>query len=284
MPASVYLNGELMPAEQASISPMDRGFLFGDGVYEVIPVYNGQPFCLVQHLRRLQNSCDGIQLTNPYSLAQWKKVVLDVIAANVDAGHDQSLYIQVTRGAPAARDHLFPESVQPTVFVQTKAFPKSDERLLSEGAKLISSDEIRWQMCHLKTTSLVANVLLKQQAHDNNADEVVLIRDGYVQECSVSNCFIVKDGVVTTPPKSNHLLPGITRDFVLHLLAKNNIQHREASIAPVELEGCDEIWISSSTKELMPATMLNEKPIGTGKPGELWRQVYTLFQANKYDE
>lgn len=278
---TVFLNGNFVAEQEARISPMDRGFLFGDAVYEVLPVYNGKAFCLEAHLQRLQNSCDGIRLGNPYSFAEWREHISHLLQHNQAQGLDQSLYIQVTRGSYASRDHLFPSDAKATTFMFSKPLPKADQRLLNEGVKLITAEETRWQKCHLKTTSLVANVLHKQMAKDENADEAILIRDGYAQECSASNFFIVSNGAVLTPPKSQYLLPGITRDHIIDLLKHNDISISESPLTLNDLRQADEIWVTSSIKEVTAATELDGKPVGDGKPGQLWKIIYQLFQQSK---
>lgn len=274
-----YLNDEYLPLEQARISVLDRGFLFADGVYEVIPVYGGRLFRLDQHLDRLEASLNGIRLANPLSHAQWRAVLARLVDMN--GGGEQSVYFQVTRGAASKRDHLFPSNVPQTVFAMSSPLKALDGKWLQEGASVVTIPDIRWQYCHLKTISLLPNVLMRQLADDRGADEAILIRDGLATECSVSNLFIVKDGTIVTPPKSEYLLPGITRDLLLELAHRHALPYREREIAEAELFAADEIWITSSSKEVVPATRLNGGKVGDGRPGSVWRKMFDYYQEYK---
>jgi D-alanine transaminase len=274
-----YLNDEYLPLEQARVSVLDRGFLFADGVYEVIPVYGGRLFRLDQHLDRLDASLNGIRLANPLARAQWRAVLARLVDMN--GGGEQSVYFQITRGAAARRDHLFPANVPPTVFAMSSPLKALDPRWLKEGANVIVIPDIRWQYCHLKTISLLPNVLMRQLAEDCGADEAILIRDGRATECTVSNLFIVKQGAAITPPKSEYLLPGITRDLLLGLARQHGMPWREREIAESELAAADEIWITSSSKEVIPATRLNGNKVGDGKPGPVWRRMFDHYQEYK---
>jgi D-alanine transaminase len=274
-----YLNDEYLPLEQARVSVLDRGFLFADGVYEVIPVYGGRLFRLDQHLDRLDGSLDGIRLANPLSRPQWRAILARLVDMN--GGGEQSVYFQVTRGAAAKRDHLFPANVPPTVFAMSSPLKAIDGKWLQEGAQAITLPDIRWQYCHLKTISLLPNVLMRQLADDSGADEAILIRDGLATECTVSNLFIVREGVIVTPPKSEYLLPGITRDLLLDLAHSHGMPSRERAIPEAELATADEIWITSSSKEVIPATRLNGRNIGDGRPGPMWRRMFDHYQEYK---
>ncbi len=274
----VYLNGKFLPQDQAFVPVMDRGFVFGDGVYEVIPVYGGRLFRLEEHLRRLDNSLSGIRLSNPYSHRQWAEVLNELVAKN--GGGNQSLYLQLTRGH-APRDHAFPTDTPPTVFATTSALKPVPEETLKNGIKAITLEDIRWRYCHIKAIALLPNILLRQQAVDAGAQEAILIRDGQVTEGSASNLFIVHHGVIKTPPKSSYLLPGITRDLVLELAVSAGLAAREAQITPEELTRAEEIWVSSSTKEVLPVTCLDGQAVGSGKPGPVWAQMRQCYQAYK---
>lgn len=274
-----YLNDEYLPLENAKVSVLDRGFLFADGVYEVVPVYGGRLFRLGEHLERLDNSLAGIRLENPLTLEQWRAVLGRLVDMN--GGGEQSVYLQITRGADIKRDHLFPANCPPTVFAMSSPLKSPSPELLEKGATLITLEDIRWRYCNLKTVALLPNVLMYQLAKDNKADEAILIRDGYATECSASNFFIVINGAIVTPPKSQHLLPGITRDLVLELAAKHGVPYQERDIPQAELARAEEIWITSSSKEIVPATRLDGKPVGDGKPGALWRTMYAYYQAYK---
>lgn len=276
---TAYLNDQYLPLDEARVSVMDRGFLFGDGVYEVIPVYGGRLFRLDQHLERLENSLYGIMLPNPLSQDQWRAVLERLVAMN--NGGEQAVYLQVTRGTAARRDHLFPDEVEPTVFAMSSPMIAADPRLLEQGVSLVTVPDIRWRYCHLKTIALLGNVLMRQAAEEEEADEAVLIRDGQATECSASNLFLVNAGVIVTPPKSDHLLPGITRDLLLELARQNHMPFEEREIPESELSLAEEIWITSSSKEVLPATRLNNQAVGDGRPGPLWRRMLSYYQDYK---
>lgn len=278
--ATVFLNGEYLPAEQAHVSVLDRGFLLGDGVYEVIPVYNGLPFRLTPHLKRLQRSLDGVRMANPHSIEGWQEIIERLVADN--GGGDQSVYLQVTRGV-APRDHVFPEGVSPTAFVMSNPLKAVPESFKTAGIKAITVDDIRWAQCDIKAITLLPNSLLRQKAQDVGAQESLLIRDGYMTEGSASNSYAVIDGVIFTAPKDEKVLPGITRDLVLELAQSAGIAYREEAVSLAQLQQADEIWISSSTRELLPVTMLDDKPVGSGKPGPVWQQVDRLYQRYKQE-
>jgi D-alanine transaminase len=282
--AIVYLNGVFLPLEDACIPVTDRGFLFGDGVYEVIPAYGGRLFRLPHHLQRLQDSLDGIRLHNPLSNAEWVGMLDELLRRNCAAGQenqDQAIYLQVTRGSAPRRDHRFPEVVTPTVYAASNPIPAPDPAIETTGLAAISEEDIRWQRCDIKAITLLANVLLRQQAVDQGAAEIIMLRGGRAVEGSSSNLFIVRDGCIITPPKSAQLLPGITRDLVLELAQQHRLPHREADISATELAGADEIWITSSTREVLPITRLNNQPVGDGTPGALWKIMLGHYRAYK---
>lgn len=274
----VYLNGEFMPLEAARIPVLDRGFIFGDGVYEVIPVYSRQPFRLAEHFKRLQHSLDGIRLTNPLSEAEWLKLTQEVIARN--AGDDQSVYLQVTRGV-AKRDHAFPRGAKPTVFMMSSPLVTPAREQVEAGVPAITATDFRWLKCDVKSVSLLGNCLLRQAAMDAGAVETVLLRDGYLTEASASNVFVVRQGTVLAPPKNHLVLPGITYDVVLELMAAHGIAHEVREVPEHEVKSADEIWVTSSTKEVLAVASLDGKPVGAGKPGPIFHQVYALYQEFK---
>ena len=276
--ATVYLNGEFLPAEQACISVLDRGFLFGDGVYEVIPVYGGHLFRLEQHLERLELSLAGIRMKNPLDTQQWRSCLNELVERN--GGGDQSVYLQVTRG-PAPRDHAFPKAARPTVFIMSNPLAPIAESIRTEGVAAITLDDIRWQYCHIKAITLLPNVLLRQQALDAGAVEAILIRDGEVTEGAASNVFVIRHDTIMTPPKGPRLLPGITRDLILEIASANGVPWREQAIRADELVQADEIWFTSSTREILPVTRLDGRPVGTGKPGPIWQRMIKLYQEYK---
>ncbi|MFN3714813.1 MAG: D-amino acid aminotransferase [Alcanivoracaceae bacterium] len=272
--AIAYLNGQFMPLDEARISPLDRGFLFADGVYEVIPAYAGKLFRLEEHLRRLANSLAAIELPNPLPVAEWTAMFNELIRRN--GGGNIYIYLQITRGAAAKRDHAFPNPPVPaTVFAMTGqiATPAADMPDTTSGVAVITLDDIRWSRCDIKSVALLANVLMRQQAVSEGAAEAILIRDGFATEGSASNFFIVRDGLIITPPKSHLILPGITRDLLVELAHQHGMAVAEREVTEAELKGADEIWLSSSTKEVVPVTQLNGHALGDGQPGPVWRAM-----------
>ena len=275
----VYLNGEYMPLAEAKVPVMDRGFLFGDGVYEVIPVYGGHPFRLSQHLDRLDRSLEAIRIDNPLARDAWGRILGRLTGPGSEG--DQLVYLQVTRGADTSRNHLFPKSALPTVLMMAwEARPRRPE-VAETGIAAVTLADLRWLRCDIKSTALLGNVLLRQAAEDAGAEESILVRDGFATEGSSTNFFLVKDGEVVTPPNGNLLLPGITRDFVLDLVREAGIPCSERTVAEAELKTADEIWISSSSRELVPVTRLDGEPVGKGLPGPAWRRLDGLFQQYK---
>lgn len=272
--STVYLNGEYLAAENACISVFDRGFLLGDGIYEVIPAYHGALFRLDEHLVRMQNSLDAIHLQNPHTPQQWQEILSELVQRN--AGGDLSVYLQVTRGV-AVRDHAFPAEINQTVFAMVNPIAPPKDK----GVAAITLDDNRWRNCHIKSISLLPNVLLRQQAVEKGVAEAILIRDGQVTEGAASNLFIVKNGRIITPPKGPFLLPGITRDLVLELAEKNHIPHAEEDISPEQLRSADEVWLTSSTKEILAVTTLDGQKVGDGEPGAVWLQMRVLYRAYK---
>jgi D-alanine transaminase len=274
----VFLNGQFLPLEQAYVPVLDRGFIFGDGIYEVIPVYSRHAFRLREHLRRLEQSLSGLRLTNPYSLDDWEALVSKLIAAN-DA-EDQSVYLHITRGV-APRDHAFPNDTIPTVFMMSNPLVTPSKAQCESGVSAVSAVDIRWDRCDIKAISLLPNVLLRQLAVDAGAAETVLFRDGILTEGSASNIFAVEKGVILAPPKDRHLLPGITYDLVLELAEANNIPVEIGYFAEDRIRAADELWISSSTREILAIISLDGKAIGAGKPGAVFRRMYALYQDYK---
>jgi D-alanine transaminase len=272
----VYLNGEFLPLVEARISVLDRGFLFGDGVYEVLPVYAGRIFLFEEHFQRLENSLKKIKLKNPFSTEQWKSTIETLIERNGKG--NQSIYLQITRGVMEKRDHRFPENTIPTVFIMSNPLEKPD---YPEGVKVVIRPDTRWQHCDIKATSLLSNVLARQQSAQVGAFETILVRDGYITEGSISNVFIVQEGIVFTPPKSELILPGITRDLVIKIMQAINIQCFELDISFDNLCGSDEIWLTSSTREIVPVVNVEGETVGNGKPGPLWVKVWKHFQEYK---
>lgn len=258
---------------------MDRGFLFGDGAYELIPVYSRRPFRMDEHLSRLEHTLEGIRLPNPLSLADWRGVVERMVAEN--PWEDQSIYIQVSRGADVRRDHPFPKGVPPTVFVMSAPLVTVAPELLKTGVACISAADNRWLRCNLKTTALLANVLLRQEAVDAGCAETLLFRDGFLTEGAASNIFIVKNGLLLAPPKNHLMLPGITYDVVLELAQQHGLAFQVRDILASEVRDADEIWMTSSTKEVLAVTSLDGRPVGTGQPGPLAIAMVGWYQEFK---
>lgn len=276
---TVYLNGEYLPQNEAKISILDRGFLFGDGVYEVIPVYNGVCFRAIEHLDRLLKSLEGLSISIDLSHQQLIKIFYHLIEKN-GAG-DQHVYLQVTRGTMKKRLHSWEEVLSPNLLIMSTPVINTNQPLDTKGSKAITLDDIRWDYCHLKTTNLLPNVLLRQQAIAKDAVEAILIKDGLAIEGAATNLFIVKDSVIITPPKSNRLLGGITRDLILELCKTHKLLYREINISEDDLHDADEIWITASTKEIEPITTLNRHAVGKGSPGPMWLKVIGYFQDYK---
>jgi D-alanine transaminase len=274
----IYLNGNFMPIEEARIPVLDRGFIFGDGVYEVIPVYSRHPFRLAEHLRRLQGSLDAIQLPNPHEAREWTSLVHRLIEQNQPG--DQSIYMHVTRGV-AKRDHAFPKGVAPTVFMMSNPLVTPPQSQVDAGVGAITAADNRWLRCDIKAIALLPNVLLRQQAVDAGCVETVLIRDGNMTEGAASNIFVLSDGVLLGPPKNHLMLPGITYDVILELAAANGIRHEVREVTEPELRGAAEVWLTSSTREVLAITQLDGRTVGDGRPGPLFKRMYALYQDYK---
>jgi D-alanine transaminase len=274
----VYLNGEFIPLEKAYVPVLDRGFIFGDGVYEVIPVYSKNPFRLAEHLVRFERSHQAIRIPNPFTDAEWTKLVHDLIARN--AGDDQSIYLQVTRGV-AKRDHAFPKDAKPTVFGMSSPLSTPSREAIEGGVHAITAIDYRWLKCDVKSTSLLGNCLLRQAAADAGALEVVMFRNGFLTEGSSSNVFVVKNGVILATPKDHLVLPGITYDVVIELARAHGLPLEVRPIAEAEVRAADEIWVTSSTKEVLAVSTLDERAVGGGKPGPVFRRMHQLYQDFK---
>ncbi len=274
-----YLNGQQMPLVEARISPLDRSFLFGDGVYEVIPVYDGKPFRFAAHAERLSRSLAALHIRDPYSRDQWRRVVEELIAAN-GAG-DQYVYLQVSRGAEFGRNHAPLPDIEPTVFLYCTPWPPVSAEVLATGIAAVTAQDTRWARCDIKSVALLANVMLRQLAVDAGAGETILLRDGKLMEGSASTVHVVIHGELLTPPNSHRILPGTTRGVVIELAESLGIAHRTADITETELRNADEIWLASAVREVQPVTLLDGKPVGTGQPGPLWQRVYARYQEFK---
>jgi D-alanine transaminase len=277
--AEIYLNGAYVAAEQATVSVMDRGFLFADGVYEVIPCYGGRPLGVDRHLERLGRSLAGIGMRDPLGRDAWQAVFARLLAAAPDT--DQAIYLQITRGAAPVRDHRFPAASTPTVVAMSKPLPPRAPSIAEHGVRAILCEDIRWSRCDIKAIGLLAAVLLRQQAAEAGAEEAILYRDGQVTEGSTSNVFVVAGDCVMTPPTSPRLLSGITRDLLAELLREAGIECMEQAVPVPVLQQADEVWITSSTREVAPVTAIGGQPVGTGVPGPLWREADRLYQDYK---
>ena len=273
-----YLNGEWLPLESARVSVFDRGFMFGDGIYEVMAIYGGRVFTLEDHLIRLVRSLGEIRLASPHTEDEWRSLILEA----VERGQEDPayLYLQVTRGVEMPRSHVYPAEVKPTVLITVTEAPILKREDIKPYS-LVTKTDFRWGRGDIKVTSLIANGLLKNEALAEGYDDAILVRDGYVTESTAANVFVVKDGVILTPPKSPYLLHGITRDHVLALAKGAGMAVEEREIAESELSQADEIWISSTGHEVWPVSHVNGQVIGNGAPGVLWQAVDDLFQASK---
>ena len=281
MPEKLYLNGNYTAVKKAKISVFDRGFMFGDGVYEVIPVYSGKLFRSEGHLARLQHSLDAIDIPNPLTTLQWIEIFSTLIEHNFPSV-DSVIYLQITRGTMEKRDHAWPPDMQPNVLVTCTEQVYATQDSATAGEKAVTLDDTRWSDCHIKTINLLANALLHQEARNQGANEAILIREGFAIEGSQSNLFIVRDDIVITPPKSRHMLGGITREIVLELCQQNKIICSEKNISEDDLHQADEIWLSSATREILPIVTLNQHAVGNGRPGVVWQQIIQLYHEYKF--
>ncbi len=275
----VYLNGEYLALSKAKVSVLDRGFLFGDGVYEVIPVFGGKPLRLDEHLERLQRSMVRVSLKSTLTHDEWYQIFLQLLDSN--PGGDRSIYLQVTRGAAPLRDLSVAADTRQTVFVMVNDIKPVDYPMLERGIEAITVDDFRWKACDIKSVSLIANVMIRLQANQSNAMDAIMVRDGLVTEGTASNVFVIHHGVISTPLKSDCLLPGITRDLVIELALANDFKVEERDIREDELVTADEIWLTSSTREIAPVVKLNNHVIGSGIAGGCWKKVIGLYQDHK---
>lgn len=274
-----YLNGEYKPLAETQVSVMDRGFLFGDGVYEVIPVYARKPFRLQEHLQRLRNSLAAIRITDLHSETEWAGIIEHIIASSTST--DQQIYLQVTRGAAPLRNHAFPADTRPTVLVMSDPLLSPSPELFSSGVSAVSSSDIRWLRCDIKATSLLANCLLRQIAVDAGCAETVLFRDGILTEGAASNIFVVKDRVLLAPQKNHLMLSGITYDVILEIVRQYNMPCAIRDISETEVHGADELLMTSSTREVLPIVRLDGRPVGKGTPGPVAQALAAHYQEFK---
>ena len=274
----VFLNGKYLPIEEATVPVLDRGFIFGDGVYELVPVYSRVAFRLDEHLSRLERSLAETKIRNPYSRAQWRDIIYQLVDAQ--AYDDQGVYFQVTRGV-AKRDHSFPKDAVPTVFMMSNPLVTPPKEVVQKGAIAVSAQDNRWLRCDITSISLIGNCLLRQLSAESGAAETILFRDGKLTEASASNVFAVKRGVILSPAKSSLILPGITYDVVLELARANGMPIELRDVAEAEVRGADELWVTSSSKEVLPIVALDAAPIGDGRPGPVFGRMYQLYQEFK---
>lgn len=270
-----YLDGQWLPLAEARISPLDRSFLFGDGVYEVVPVFSGRPFRFVEHFERLARSCTALRLQNPHDLDGWREIIGGLLQRN--GGGDIYVYVQVSRGADTGRAHAPLPSIAPTVFAFAATLAKPSALQLERGLACITAADIRWGRCDIKSVALLGNVLQRQLSCDVGADETILLRDGMMMEATASTVHVVLDGVLVTPPNSAAILPGTTRSVVEELAARIGLPNVTRAVSEAELRSADEIWLASATKTVSAVTSLDGKPVGSGKPGPVWKRMWQAF-------
>ena len=275
----VFLNGKHLPIEEAKVPVLDRGFIFGDGVYELVPVYARVPFRLDEHLSRLERSLSGVGIRNPYSRAQWREIIFKLVDAQ--PFEDQGVYFQVTRGV-AKRDHAYPKNVEPTVFMMSNPLVNPPKEQVEKGGRAVTAQDNRWLRCDIKSISLIGNCLLRQLSAEAGAAETILFREGKLTEASASNVFVVKGGRIASPAKGNLILPGITYDVVTELAHANGLPLDFRDVTEAEVRNADEIWVTSSSKEVFPIVELDGGKVGEGRPGPLFRRMYDLYQEFKH--
>jgi D-alanine transaminase len=273
-----YLDGEYTAVKDAKVSVLDRGFIFGDGVYEVVPAYGGQPFCFEEHMARLDRSLAELQIVDPLTLAEWRDIVMRLIAPGGDA--PQAVYFQVTRGV-APRDHAMVKGLKPTVFVMVNPLPPVSDAVRAKGVACVTADDFRWQKAHIKSTSLLGAVLSRQISVEAGAAETVMFRGDWLSEASSSNVWIVKDGVLIGPPKDNLVLTGIRYGLLERLCQEGGIPFALRRVSRDEVFGADELILSSASKEVLPVVALDGKTIGNGHPGPIYKSLYAAYQQAK---
>ena len=281
----VFLNDSFMPMDQAKISPMDRGFLFGDGIYEVIPTYNGKMVGFVPHIARMQEGLGLIGINLGWTEAKWREVVETLIEKN--GGGNLGVYLHVSRGADVKRSHAYPENVPPTVYAFAFEIPPANvaDKSVTKTYRVNSSEDLRWKRCHIKSTALLGNVMHYQQGFAEGCNETLLFNaNNELTEASACNVYVIKGGVIATPPLDNQILPGITRLILLDLLAKeSSLKVEERPVTMEEVENADEIWLTSSSKEVAPVVEFNGKAVGNGEIGDVWLIAQSIFSSGKYN-
>ncbi len=267
----VFLNGIFVDKDKAFVSVMDRGFLFGDGVYEVIPVYNRKLLKPIEHLNRLQKSLDSVSIKNPYNESEWLDILIKLMSYSVS--DDQSIYLQITRGSDTKRVHTY-KDLKPSIYIESNVLKTRTKKEVSKGYSAITMKDIRWDRCNIKSTSLLANILYSQEAKKANAEEAILHKNNVITEGSTSNVFLIKNGVLFTHPAGSKILSGITREMVLESAKSINIIVKEEACNLDDIYDCDEVWISSSTRGIIPITKIDDKLLNNGVVGKLWKGVY----------
>jgi D-alanine transaminase len=270
------LNGDFLPVADCTISPLDRAFLFGDAIYEVIPVFAGRPFLIDAHLQRLIRSLQELRIDNPHTTGEWQEIVGQLISRN--GGASMSIYIQVSRGADNGRDHVFPDATRPTVFAMAAALPALN---LAAGIRAITLPDNRWGRCDIKATALLANVLARQQAREAGAADAILLWNGFVTEGATSSVIVVVAGELIRRPHGQEVLSGTTTDHVINLARESGFTCREQPLSESQLRSADEIWLTSATKGIAPVVYLDDDVIGDGTPGKVWQQVIKSYEASK---
>ena len=280
-----HLNGQTLPLRDAKISVLDRGFIFGDGIYEVIPVYGRRCFRFDEHMARLARSLAKLRIANPHGRDGWLALVRELIAAQ--PADDQLVYIEITRGV-ALRDHVMPSGITPTVFAMTSPMksPSADQR--HHGVACVTARDFRWERGDIKSISLLGNVLARQISADHGAAETVMFRDGWLTEAAASNVWVVHEGALLGPPKSGHVLEGIRYDLLAELCAEVGIAYNLRPIAEDDVRAADELILSSATKEVLPVTRLDGEPVGhgalRGKPGPVYARLHEAYQRAKLEQ
>lgn len=281
----VYLNGEYMPMEQARISPMDRGFLFGDGIYEVVPSYDGKLVGFAPHMKRMQNGLDAIEIKLHIDQDEWRNISNELIKQN--EGTNLGLYFHVSRGADNKRSHAYPDDITATVYAFAFEIPPAPvpQKTAANPYTVSTTEDLRWRRCNIKSTALLGNVMHYQHGHSRGHNETILYnQEGELTEAAACNVYVVKNGIVATPILDYQILPGITRLLVLSILHQyGSIPIEERVVTLEELRDADEVWISSSSKEIAPVIEIDGAPVGDGKVGDVWLAAQTLYSAHKYD-
>jgi D-alanine transaminase len=278
-----HLNGDYLPLREARISPLDRGFLYSDGAYEVTPVYGGRPFRFMQHHDRLTRSLKEIRMDDPLPRDAWRELYRQLIGRNGLTSSDAYIYVQVSRGAEFGRNHAPLPDVPRTVFAFASPWPTGRAGWRETGLPAVTANDTRWDRCDIKSVSLLANVLLRQLACDVNASEAILLRDGQLTDASASSVHAVIGGELRTPPNSHRLLPGTTRGVIEEVAERAGVNWRSVPVSEAELRSASEILLGAATREVQPVTSLDGKPVGDGKPGPVWRRLYDAYQRYKRD-